>query len=75
VIHSGAHEGCITYNSGDGVVCLCQRQLRLGLGASACIGLLSPEEAEEDIALVRSILTGIAEPRELHYARNKASLI
>ena len=42
---------------------------------TVCIGLLSPEEADEDIALVRSILTGVEEPLELHYARSKASLM
>jgi len=41
---------------------------------TVCIGLLSPEEAEEDIALVRGILTGIEEQRELQYTRSKASL-
>ena len=39
-----------------------------------CIGLLSPEEAREDIALAHSILTGDEEERELQYTRSKASL-
>ena len=41
---------------------------------TVCIGLLSPEEAEEDIALVRSLLSGSVERRELQYTRSKASL-
>ena len=42
---------------------------------TVCIGLLSPEEAQEDIALVRSILTGIEEQHELQYTRSKSSLV
>ena len=42
---------------------------------TVCIGLLSPEEAVEDIALVRGILTSIEEQRELQYTRSKAALV
>lgn len=41
---------------------------------TVCIGLLSPEEAREDIALTRSILTGSEERPELQYTRSKAGL-
>jgi len=40
-----------------------------------CVGLLSPEEASEDIALARSILTGTKETRELQYTQSKAGLV
>jgi len=40
-----------------------------------CVGLLSPEEASEDIALARSILTGSEKTHELHYTRSKADLM
>ena len=40
-----------------------------------CVGLLSPEEASEDIALARSILTGTKETHELQYTRSKADLM
>ena len=42
---------------------------------TVCIGLLSPEEAEEDMALVRNLLTGSEEERELQYTRSKAGLL
>jgi hypothetical protein len=40
-----------------------------------CIGTLSPFEAEEDIRIVREILSGeSATERELTYSRSKAAL-
>ncbi len=40
-----------------------------------CVGLLSPEEASEDIALARGILTGTKETHELQYTRSKGDLM
>ena len=39
-----------------------------------CIGLLSPEEAEEDLAIVRHIFANERPEVELQYTRSKAAL-
>ncbi len=41
---------------------------------TVCVGLLSPEEAREDIAIARSLLTGVEEKRQLQYTRSKSAL-
>ena len=41
---------------------------------TVCIGMLSPQEAREDIALARTILEGLEDRREMQYARSKQAL-
>jgi hypothetical protein len=41
---------------------------------AVCIGLMSTEEAEESIAIARSLLTGSTEPVDLTTSRSKAHL-
>ena len=41
---------------------------------TVCIGMLSPEEAREDIGLARSILEGLGAQHELQYTRSKQTL-
>lgn len=42
---------------------------------TVCIGMLSVEEAEEDIKIARDLLAGIEAETELQYTRSKAALV
>ena len=41
---------------------------------TVCIGMMSPQEAREDIGLARSILEGLKVQHELQYTRSKQTL-
>lgn len=42
---------------------------------TVCIGMMSPQEAREDIGLARSILEGVEDRHELQYTRSKQALV